>query len=159
MRIFNRDELTCEGLPEMWDEYARAGYQNAYRIHTFSDIRSRMENIFLVSDSGVFLDAGCGAGGMFETIAAKIRPKELWGADWSQEMLNSAQKKIERLNDRADSPLTFKLYKPDFSKPLPWPNNTFDGVISQVVICYLPYGWKEHVKELHRVIKPGGACI
>jgi len=148
--------LTSNGnrLVELWDEYATAGYEKDYLTHSTRKLRKGMSQLFLPSDSGKFFDAGCGTGGMFETITQRISPVELYGGDWSEEMLKKAQIEAERLRNTSET--CFNLLRIDLSKPLPWPDGFFDGAVSNLVICYLPYGWKEPLIELRRVIKPGG---
>jgi len=149
-------ELSENGkkLAELWNGYALAGYENIYRMRPTKSHREKLGELFLPSNKGVYLDAGCGTGNMFELIVKKIKPAQLYAVDWSGEMLKKAKLEAERL--RQNSEIDFKFYRKDVSKSLGWPDGFFDGVVSNQVISFIPYEWKDQLKELRRVTKLGG---
>ena len=147
-------ERAHETLKSMWNKYAKAGYEKAYWTHSTRDLRSKMRRLFLETGGGKVLDAGCGTGGMFESTLRRMRPAELWAVDWSKEMLGKARLHGERFGKRTDTRLEF--LESDLSQPLSFPDESFHAVLSNLVICYLPNGWRAHLEELHRVMEPRG---
>ena len=148
----------------LWDEAASAGLENLYLVPIAEESRRKMGDLFLPAEGTIYLDAGCGAGSMFELISRKIKPAQVYATDWSKIMLEKAEKKAEELQQLFPKtnfkfPPTDHAKRPgwiDLRKPLVWPDNFFDGCVANQVICYLDCGWKEPIKELVRVIKPGG---
>lgn len=146
--------MTGETLTRLWDKYAQAGYENIYLVRIQRSHREKLGELFLSSNNGVFLDAGCGTGNMFELIVQKIQPLELHAVDWSEEMLKKAEREAARL--RPNCKAVFQFSRSDISKSLDWHDNFFDGVVANLLICYLTCGWKKSVEELARVLKSGG---
>lgn len=141
-------------LANLWDNYAKAGYENIYRTRITREHREKLGDLFLFSGNGIYLDAGCGTGNMFELIVERIQPKELYAIDWSKEMLKKAKLEAQRL--QRNSKTIFKFFLNDIAESLPWPDSFFDGAVSNLVICYLRCGWRKAIENLARVIKPNG---
>lgn len=141
-------------LVKLWDQYAKAGYENIYLTHSMKELREEMEKLFLVGENGTYLDAGCGAGNMFGSIIKRICPQQLYALDWSKEMLDKAKVEAEKL--KQISKTDFHFYLGNLSEPLNFSDNFFDGAVSNLVICYLAGGWKNPLKELRKVMKVGG---
>ena len=96
------------------------------------------------------LDIGCGAG--FDLIVASRlvgSAGRVYGVDLTPEMLTRAEKNLDSLNiDNVEvMPLSSEL--------LPFPDNTFDVVISNGVINLSP-AKPQLFTEIYRVLKPGG---
>lgn len=160
--VLEREEVLEERLPEkeiklcrLWDKYANAGYKNIYLTRAMKDLREKMEKLFLSSENGRCLDAGCGTGNMFGSIIQGLRPKELYAVDWSEEMLKKAEREAKTLQKTCPQ-LSFRLSRTNLIEPLGWNDSFFDSIVSNIVICYLPYGWKKPLSELRRVLKEGG---
>ena len=92
---------------------------------------------------------------MFELIAERIQPLEVYGVDWSEEMLEKAEEEARRLQKNFTK-TEFKFFFCDLSKPLIWRDDFFDGIVTNLLICYVGCGWRQAVNELRRVLKPGG---
>jgi len=138
----------------LWDGYSLAGYENHYRNHISQEHKTELTELFLPStNKGEYLDLGCGTGNLFSAIVTRIRPSRVCAADWSLEMLRKAELESEKLRTYDT---VFQFFQKDLSKPLDWPSGSFDGVISNLVICYLTCGWKNPLEEMARVLKPGG---
>lgn len=88
------------------------------------------------------LDAGCGVGAFCENLVGK---NEVHGADFSEKSLEYASK-------RGLIPYCGDLCK------LPYEKNTFDLSICIGVIQLIPE-YKKVLKELTRVVKPGGTLL
>ena len=93
------------------------------------------------------LDAGCGAGPLFEAL--RERGAIVSGFDASAKMLELARK---RLGDGA------ALQVADIGAPLPFPDGAFDDVVAALVLHYLQ-DWSAPLAEIRRVLKPGGRLI
>ena len=93
------------------------------------------------------LDAGCGSGLLSAALSAK--GALMTGFDSSPAMLELARR---RLGAAAD------LHLADLSKPLPFADDSFDDVVSSLVLHYLE-DWSGPLAELRRVLKPGGRLI
>jgi len=160
-----------ETLPEgdlitmrLWDEGAKAGLENLYITRIAEEHRQKLGELFLPAKGGRYLDAGCGAGSMFELTSRQIQPTEVYAVDWSRVMLKKAKLEAGRVQQLFPKtsfifPYTGHTKIPgwiDLTEPLIWPNNFFDGCVSNQVIGYLTCGWKKPIEELTRVIKPGG---
>jgi SAM-dependent methyltransferase len=93
------------------------------------------------------LDAGCGAGSLFEAL--RDRGAIVTGIDKSGGMVELARR---RLGADAD------LRVAELGSPLPFPDDTFDAITASLVLHYLE-DWGPALAELRRVLKPGGRLI
>ena len=69
-------------------------------------------------------------------------------------MFKKAKLEAQRLQRNSET--IFKFYFDDIAESLPWPDNFFDGAVSNLVICYLQCGWRKAIEDLARVLKPNG---
>jgi ubiquinone/menaquinone biosynthesis C-methylase UbiE len=90
------------------------------------------------------LDVGCGPGQYVRQL--RHRGFAVSGIDGSAEMLSVA---------RANNPGTD--LRQARVQELPFPDQTFDAALSIEVLRYVP-DWPRCVKEMARVLKPGGVC-
>ena len=100
---------------------------------------------------GRLLNIGCAHGPDFLPFKDSF---ELWGLDFSTEMINQAQKYAAKFNFRANLAVADAI-------SLPYPDNTFDWVIAVATYHHIK-GNKERQKsfeELRRVMKPGGEAF
>lgn len=97
------------------------------------------------------LDVGCGTGNLTLTAMKYAGPSgSTYGIDASPEMIEVAREKAKR-----SSPGT--VFDVGLIEKLPYPDASFDVVISRLVIHHLPDDLKRQgFKEIHRVLKPGG---
>lgn len=97
------------------------------------------------------LEVGCGAGGCAVYLARKFNCT-VTGIDAnSSAIINAcALAKTAKLN--------LTLQEVDASRALPFPDQSFDAVFSNDVICHLK-GRANVLKEWHRVLKPGGRVL
>lgn len=97
------------------------------------------------------LDVGCGSGNL--TLTAKLyagSTGSVFGIDASPEMIEVARKKTKQ----SGTNVTFEV---GLIEQLPFPEATFDVVISRLVIHHLPDNLKRQgFAEIFRVLKPGG---
>lgn len=96
------------------------------------------------------LDLGCGTGTL-AIMAKQSQPgAEVVGLDADPDMLRVAKQKAAQLG----VPVTFDL---GFTNALPYPDESFDRVLSSIMIHHLKTPDKiQTAREVHRVLKPGG---
>ncbi len=97
------------------------------------------------------LDVGCGTGSL--TLTAKSsagKSGEVYGIDAAPEMIDVARKKAMRTG----SDVVFEV---GLVEKIPFPDATFDVVVSRLVIHHLPDDLKRKAfAEIYRVLKPDG---
>lgn len=94
------------------------------------------------------LDAGCGTGGMLQRIRERFPKAALIGLDYSERAL-------ELTGQRA---LDAELIQGSADR-LPFSENVFDVVLSLDVIVLRGVDDAAAIREMHRVLKPGGTLI
>lgn len=101
----------------------------------------------------VILDVGCGTGNLMASILKKKKIKNIFGVDYSDAALNIAKEKsifnkfIFQKVDIANSSLPFK-------------DNYFDYVVMNNVLYTIKDNKRLNViKEIYRVLKPGGRFV
>jgi len=96
------------------------------------------------------LDIGCGTGAL-ALLTARARPgADIVGLDPDPKALARARKKAAR----AGVSIRFDR---GFADALPYPDASFDRVVSSMMLHHLEAGTKgKALAEMHRVLKPGG---
>lgn len=147
--------VSIESLPQIWDEYAEAGYEKVYLMSCFKELQKKIKALSISCSNGTVLDGGCGRGNLFKPILEKIQPSKIIAVDWSEKMLKKAKEVGAKLANPQKH--IFEFQKVDLTKTFPWPDNTFDAEIFNLSICYLTEpGWEHAIKEAYRTTKPGG---
>jgi SAM-dependent methyltransferase len=101
------------------------------------------------------LDAGCGTGTYTEWL--RDRGATVVGVDASREMLAHARRRVGvARTDDADPPVA--LSRADLGEPLPFRDDSFDGVVSALVLDYVA-DWHATFAEFARVLRPGGFLV
>jgi SAM-dependent methyltransferase len=97
------------------------------------------------------LEIGCGPGANVWFMARE--GFTVAGIDGSS---TAIQKASQRLTSES---LAVDLRLGDFAQ-LPWPKDSFDGVIENVSLCTNPWNGIQHaLSEVHRVLKPGAPFL
>ena len=107
----------------------------------------------LGAESGHFLDVGTGPAQIPILLAQRCPNINITAIDLSKEMLKIAKGHV------ADSELTerIRLELVD-AKSLPYPDNTFEGLISNSIVHHIHESLKA-LKEMGRVMKPKGVVL
>ncbi|RSN05913.1 SAM-dependent methyltransferase [Nonomuraea sp. WAC 01424] len=133
----NAYDMIAEGYTaENETSLANAYYERPAMLELAGDVTGRR-----------ILDAGCGSGPLF--AALRDRGAIVTGIDASAGMLEQARRRLG-----ADA----ELWVADLAGPLPFPDGTFDDVVTSLVLHYLE-DWGPTLAELRRVLRPGGRLL
>jgi ubiquinone/menaquinone biosynthesis C-methylase UbiE len=103
-----------------------------------------------LKDNESILEIGFGNGKFFDSIFSVANNLKISGLDFSSEMVKAAE--ANNISASKSGQLTLRLGSSD---NIPFPDNSFDKVFCINVI----YFWEQpanHLKEIYRVLKPGG---
>ena len=107
----------------------------------------------LGAKSGHFLDVGTGPAQIPILLAQRCPEIRITAIDLSKEMLNIAKRHI------AAAALTARITLEHVdAKALPYPDNTFDGLISNSIVHHIHDSLRA-LQEMSRVVKPGGLVL
>lgn len=98
---------------------------------------------------GNVLEIGCGQGVGTKLIQKLFKPKKITAIDLDPKM-------VERAKERVKSK-TIHFQQGDASK-LTFKDDQFDAIFDFGILHHIP-NWKDAIRELHRVLKPGGEVI
>ncbi len=96
------------------------------------------------------LDVGCGPGALTARLARRVGPKRIAAVDPSESFVAACAARVPGADVRRAG-----------AECLPWPDGTFDAVLAQLVINFLPDP-AAGIAEFVRVARPGGvlaACV
>ena len=132
------------------DDWARYYDDPAPRTLTAQNFVSRRRFAIQMIESKLpkgskILDVGCGTGHLAAELAR--RGYDTWGTDLSAGMIDYA-----RANYNAER------YQVGDIEKIPFPDNTFDGIVCLGVVEYLASD-DAALKEMHRVLRPGGYSV
>lgn len=131
------------------DDYVQISYDS--NLLREPVLRSAIQDLQLPKGSRG-LDAGCGIGLQALLLAEAVGPKgHITGLDLSPEFLDIAKKLV------AEAGYTKRIsFREGDVKELPFDDNTFDWAWSVDCVGYAPIEPLPLVKELGRVVRPGG---
>ena len=109
--------------------------------------------IELGANTGNYLDVGTGPAQIPILLAQKCPNIRITAIDLSNEMLKIARRHVEDAN--LTNRITLELID---AKTLPYPDNTFDGLISNSIVHHI-HDAEKALKEMGRVAKPDGVVL
>jgi arsenite methyltransferase len=122
-------------------------------------VRDRLVAALALSGKERVLDAGCGRGLALIGCAKKLTIGKAVGIDlWAAKDLSNNNPEATRANAAAEGLIDrVEIETGDITR-LPFPDASFDAVISMIVIHNIPSrdGRDQALRELVRVLKPGG---
>ena len=118
------------------------------------ELRQKTAKLARIQPGDQLLDVGCGTGTQaFEVARRAGRAGRVTGIDPSAEQIVRARSKAARHN----VPIDFQI---GVIEHLPFPDQTFDVVLSTLMMHHLPASLKRQgLAEIARVLKPGGRLI
>ena len=143
------NESSLQVNAEVWQRLYAQG-KNDLRYP--NDVFVRCTYRYLGTDVCRALDYGCGTGANLLHLAR--RGMEMSGLEISDHALGVARQRLQEAGLSAD------LQTGTPGARLPWPDGYFDAVVAWQVLCYNDWlSWRVAVKELDRVLRPGGVFI
>ncbi len=120
----------------------------------FRELRQRTANLARIQPGEQVLDVGCGTGTLAMEVARRVgRAGRVAGVDPGTQQIARARSKAARRN----LPIDFQI---GVIEQLAFPDQTFDVVLSTLMMHHLPAGLKRQgLAEIARVLKPGGRLV
>ncbi len=118
------------------------------------ELRQRTATLAHIQPGDAVLDVGCGTGALAMEVARRVgRAGRVAGVDPGTEQIARARAKAARRN----VPIEFQI---GVIEQLPFPDQTFDVVLSTLMMHHLPNMLKRQgLAEIARVLKPGGRLV
>ncbi len=118
------------------------------------ELRRRTATLARLQPGEQVLDVGCGTGTLAIEVARRVgRAGRVAGIDPSLEQIAHARSKAARRH----VPVEFQI---GVIEQLAFPNQTFDAVLSTLMLHHLPESLKRQgLAEIARVLKPGGRLV
>src|SRR2546421_3501827 len=118
------------------------------------ELRQRTATLARMQPGDAVLDVGCGTGTLAIEVARRVgRAGRVAGVDPATEQIARARRSAARRN----VPIEFQI---GVIEQLPFPDQTFDVVLSSLMMHHLPAGLKRRgLAEIARGLKPGGRLV
>ena len=142
-RILEPEVMDTAEAAEAYDAMAHGEVDNAFVERV----------VALGAKTGHFLDVGTGPAQIPILLAQRCPDIRLTAIDLSEEMLKIAKRHVAA----AELAERITLEHVD-AKTLPYPDNTFDGLISNSIVHHIHDSLRA-LKEMSRVVKPGGLVL
>ncbi len=118
------------------------------------ELRQRTATLARIQPGEQVLDVGCGTGTLAIEVQSRVgRAGRVAGVDPGTQQIARARSKAARRN----LPIDFQI---GMIEHLTFPDQTFDVVLSTLMMHHLPAGLKRQgLSEIARVLKPGGRLV
>jgi ubiquinone/menaquinone biosynthesis C-methylase UbiE len=118
------------------------------------ELRKRTADLARIQPGEQVLDVGCGTGTLAIEVARRVgRAGRVAGVDPGTQQIARARAKAARRH----MPIEFQM---GVIEQLPFPNSTFDVVLSTLMMHHVPTPLKRQgLAEIARVLKPGGRLV
>ena len=142
-RIVEQEVMDTAEAAEAYDAMEHGEVDNAFVERVLA----------LGAKSGHFLDVGTGPAQIPILLAQRCPEIRITAIDLSKEMLKIAKRHV------AAAALTSRITLEQVdAKALPYPDNTFDGIISNSIVHHIHDSLRA-LQEMSRVVKPGGLVL
>ena len=142
-RIVEQEVMDTAEAAEAYDAMAHGEVDNAFVERVLA----------LGAKDGHFLDVGTGPAQIPILLAQRCPDIRITAIDLSKEMLNIAKRHVAA----AELAARITLEHVD-AKALPYPDNTFDGLISNSIVHHIHDSLRA-LQEMSRVVKPEGLVL
>ena len=142
-RIVEQEVMDTAEAAEAYDAMAHGEVDNAFVERVLA----------LGAKDGHFLDVGTGPAQIPILLAQRCPDIRITAIDLSEEMLNIAKRHVAA----AELAARITLEHVD-AKALPYPDNTFDGLISNSIVHHIHDSLRA-LQEMSRVVKPEGLVL
>ena len=156
----SQNQATTTALPDspvsIYDRFTSL-YDLMFRVNGYGlSIERYLRETTLPLDSGArILDAGCGTGLLTLALLRVLRrTADITAVDLSGRSLQTARRAADKLEAKARHRLCFLQAN---ALSLPFPDESFDLVVTSGVLEYLPLG--DGLGEMARVLAPGGHLL
>ena len=140
------EDVTSDEWSEFWSEYSQEYYDY---IALLTENKRLLDRVAELSGTGSqVLDAGCGTGNL--TIRLAKRHQQVTAIDFSEGMVNTARAKTQQFSN-------VTVARGDVTD-IAFPTASFDAVTS-VNVLYNIINTEQAIKEMCRVLKPGGKLV
>jgi ubiquinone/menaquinone biosynthesis C-methylase UbiE len=138
-------------LPAMGHDLLLPLYDPLQRLLGMGSVHRQLVNQACIQPDQRILEIGCGTGNLTILIKRLYPGAEVVGIDPDPKALARAQRKAGR------EALSVQLHR-GFAEELPYPNASFDRVLSALMFHHLgPEEKEKTLDEARRVLKPGGS--
>jgi ubiquinone/menaquinone biosynthesis C-methylase UbiE len=156
----SHNQATTTALPDspvsIYDRFTSL-YDLMFRVNGYglSMERYLRETPLPLGSGARILDAGCGTGLLTLALLRVLRrPADITAVDLSGRSLQTARRAADKLEAKVRHRLCFLQAN---ALSLPFPEESFDLVVTSGVLEYLPLG--DGLAELARVLAPGGHLL
>lgn len=118
------------------------------------EFREKVVDLARLQPGESVLDVGCGTGTLAITAKRRVGATgTVYGVDASPEMIARAFKKARKIGVEV-------VFKKAMVEALPFQDESFDTVLSTLMLHHLPPAAREQcAREMRRVLKPGGRVL
>ncbi|MCP4481760.1 MAG: methyltransferase domain-containing protein [bacterium] len=179
-KLASHNLITVESEKKFWNDYM-VDFKVITKAKEYRDYLTDITNLLgNYKKNQKILDAGCGIGhygawlfisylNLFQKLDSKkfqkISPIHYYGLDFTKSNIEAAESRHRNLQENFYDNfkdnincLKFSYIQHDLNQPLPYKNNTFDKVVSSLVLSYL-HNPLFAAKELLRILKNSGILI
>lgn len=121
--------------------------------------RERLLDSLNLKGSEMVLDVGCGRGLLLIGAAKRLKTGKAFGVDiWQTVDQSGNQPETTLENAQAEGVAERVELRTGDARELPFPDHTFDVIVSSLALhnIYDPAGREKAVREISRVLRPGG---
>lgn len=130
---------------EYWDGYFAEAEAEGFPVEEDASWLKPFVELLKPNGGKAVLELGCGLGA--QSISLVNEGFLVTALDLSEQAIAIARRRVPHID----------LRQADITQPLPFPDSSFDGVLSCLTLHYFPYHETMAVfSEIHRVLRPGG---